>query len=441
MEKKVSYRDVLSHIVKIWIVCYGALTLQVVAGYWASHVIMPYIGFVLIGCIVAYANYNLRTTSMNCSMMTHFTVYTLFASGMVMLLANFLNMNFITIRFAEFSYQEHPFQAAFIVYPLATLFYGIALLRRGNPAYCGACRTMAGFSVKESLRRNVLHHEGKFQLRLAFYMSLAITAIQYFYYFSYYSKDYATARYSPDTFFIYILPATLYIIAVVYIGLRYATLDFEISLKMSQEAGNHTSRLRYMVVWRDQLLLKDILIDGANAGYWDTPAEKVMPYNESMSEHLAKTTFRSLSEMEEFSVRKLFVSGEKEQNVFHYAAFIDDEAKTVNDMGGTWFHLREVNLMLKNGNIARPFAMELYRVFTITMAWKTYDRDGKRLYPIKNYRPSFRLRDFHSWDVDYEDMHWMSVAQNNQDKPFYQMRKLWRRYINGIDNRWDKKGS
>lgn len=441
MEKKVSYRDVLSRIVKMWIVCYGALTLQVVAGYWISYVLMPYIGFLLIGALIAYGNYNLRTTSMNCSMITHYTVYTLFVSGLVMLAANFLNTNFITLRFAEFSHQDHPFHAAFIVYPLATLFYGVALLRRGNPTYCGACRTMAGFSIKESLRRNVLHHEGKFQLRLAFIMSLVITVIIYVYYFLYYSKAYTRLRYTPDTFFIYILPATLYIIAVVYIGLRYASLDFEISLKMSHEAETHSSRLRFMVVWRDQLLLKDILIDGANAGYWDTPAEKVIPYNETMSMHLASTTFKELSENDDFTVRKLFESGEKNQNVFHFAAFINDEAKKVDDMGGTWFKLREVNMMLRNGHISRPFAMELYRVFTITMAWKTYDREGKRLYPIKNYRPTFRLRDFSKWDVDYEDMHWMSVAQNNQDKPLYRLRRLWRKYINGIDERWDRKES
>ena len=61
------------------------------------------------------------------------------------------------------------------------------------------------------------------------------------------------------------------------------------------------------------------------------------------------------------------------------------------------------------------------------MAWKTYDRDGRRLYPIKNYRPTFRFRDFKTWDVDYNDLHWLDVATNNEDKPFYRLRRFWRK--------------
>lgn len=61
------------------------------------------------------------------------------------------------------------------------------------------------------------------------------------------------------------------------------------------------------------------------------------------------------------------------------------------------------------------------------MAWKTYDREGKRLYPIKHYRPTFRLRDLKDWDVDYSDTSWFAVAENNQDRPFFRTRKFWRK--------------
>ena len=65
------------------------------------------------------------------------------------------------------------------------------------------------------------------------------------------------------------------------------------------------------------------------------------------------------------------------------------------------------------------------------MAWKTYDRQGRRLYPIKHYRPTFRLRDLKDWDVDYSDLSWMSIAENNQDRPFFHTRRLWRK-ITGL---------
>jgi hypothetical protein len=61
------------------------------------------------------------------------------------------------------------------------------------------------------------------------------------------------------------------------------------------------------------------------------------------------------------------------------------------------------------------------------MAWKTYDRQGRKLYPIKHYRPTFRLRDLKRWTVDYDDLFWLTVATNNQDRPFFRVRKIWQR--------------
>ena len=66
------------------------------------------------------------------------------------------------------------------------------------------------------------------------------------------------------------------------------------------------------------------------------------------------------------------------------------------------------------------------------MAWKTYDADGRRRYPIKHYTPPFRIADIKNWDVDYDNPHWIYVSDNNEDSNFYQIRRLWRKYINGI---------
>ena len=61
------------------------------------------------------------------------------------------------------------------------------------------------------------------------------------------------------------------------------------------------------------------------------------------------------------------------------------------------------------------------------MAWKTYDRNGRRLYPIRHYKPTFRLRDLRDWTVDYDDETWFDVAHNNEDRRFYKLRSLWNR--------------
>jgi len=70
----------------------------------------------------------------------------------------------------------------------------------------------------------------------------------------------------------------------------------------------------------------------------------------------------------------------------------------------------------------------------MTMAWKTYDRNGRRLYPIRHYRPTFRLRDMPRWDVDYDDQTWFDVAINNEDHRFFRLRSFWNR-LTGVFKR------
>ncbi len=63
----------------------------------------------------------------------------------------------------------------------------------------------------------------------------------------------------------------------------------------------------------------------------------------------------------------------------------------------------------------------------MTMAWKTYDRTGRRLYEIKHYRPTFRFRDMREWDIDYNDSTWFDIAANNEDNNFFRVRQFLRK--------------
>ena len=76
-------------------------------------------------------------------------------------------------------------------------------------------------------------------------------------------------------------------------------------------------------------------------------------------------------------------------------------------------------------------ATEIHRLYTITMAWKTYDSEGRRLYKVKNYRPAFRLNGICDWDVDFNSPQWLQVARFNEDKPFFKIRRFWKKRISG----------
>ena len=99
---------------------------------------------------------------------------------------------------------------------------------------------------------------------------------------------------------------------------------------------------------------------------------------------------------------------------------------------GEWYTQNELRDMVDNRRLAPLLMSEIDRLYTVIMAFKTYDSNGRRLYDIKHYKPSFRLRDIANLIVDYNDPQWLYVAKDNEDKPFYNFKRFWRRYVRGI---------
>ena len=116
-----------------------------------------------------------------------------------------------------------------------------------------------------------------------------------------------------------------------------------------------------------------------------------------------------------------------DSNMIHYAVFVDSDTGIELNDRKRWFNPYMLDSGLASNAFSPVLANELYRIHTITMAWKTYDREGRRLYPIKHYRPTFRLRDLKDWSVDYDDESWFDVAHSNEDRLFFRSRRLWDR--------------
>lgn len=194
------------------------------------------------------------------------------------------------------------------------------------------------------------------------------------------------------------------------------------------------TQVRYMVVKENLILLHEL----EELGIWDTPAAKEIHYQDNISEEEARNIFTELAQTEDFYLKRLFRTSTAHHNAFHFIVLLDTPETEVPGLNGSWHNLYQIDIMLKSGLIAHPFAYDIHRLYTMTMAWKTYDREGNRLYPIKNYRPTFRLTDFKDWDIDYSDMHWLNVSNNNEDRRFFKLRRFWRRFITGADKRWRK---
>lgn len=429
--RKTRYAKIIANLRQTWILCFGAITLLGVSGIVLPFKWMPFLAFFLIIPILAFGNRNLSENRENCSLLTHYTIYALIYSGVTMIILYLANANWLKLSYLTFSNPEIPYISSAIVYPITTIVYSVALLRRARCKYCKECLERAGYSVEETKEHALFTEQIKFMIRNLVFITFSLSVVVILYYRYLYIDVNLN---SPDIFFFFLIPGIVYVLSVVYIMLRLSYVTVESQLTINKHDSKLHTQVRFIVVKENLILLHEL--DGL--GIWDTPATKEINYQDNVSEEEAREIFTELADTKDYYLRRLFSTSTAHHNAFHFIVLLDTPEMEVPTLNGSWHNLYQIDIMLKSGLISRPFAYDIHRVYTMTMAWKTYDREGNRLYPIKNYRPTFRLTDFKDWDIDYSDMHWLNVSNNNEDRPFFKIRRFWRRFITGADNRWRK---
>lgn len=152
-----------------------------------------------------------------------------------------------------------------------------------------------------------------------------------------------------------------------------------------------------------------------------------------MSLKQARDHFVEISDIspDDFSFRFMYYNDDSSGicNFYHYICCANSkEVVEKSQLPGRWYSMSQLQRLLYNHELSPMLASEIHRLYMVTMAWKTYDADGRRLYKIKNYRPMFRLNGICDWDVDFNNPLWLEVSSFNQDKPFYSIRRLWRKH-------------
>lgn len=316
---------------------------------------------------------------------------------------------------------EHPYVCSLIIFPIALVICVYMLVRGHDLKFCRRCQARYGYYPSDGIVATLYFHESRYQLRLLLWLSLLLSVVDWaYYYFFYINVNYN----SPDKFYFIVMPIALYVVSLGYMTARYFRMSEQITdSKTARPMRPLTTLVRYLVFAGDSLYLET---DAGNL--LDTPAWKTIPRREELSEEEAREGFSGLSGLTDFDMRFVYKDDgyTNGSNVLHYAVFLSSD-KENGLRQGQWCTIDCIDRMIKGGAIAPLLMAELHRIYNVTMAWKTYDREGRRLYPIKNYQPTFRLRDFKTWDVDYDDIHWLNVATNNEDRPFFRIRRFWRR--------------
>lgn len=315
-----------------------------------------------------------------------------------------------------------PYVSGIVIFTVGALVSLYAMFMGDSLGICASCRKVYGDYDRSSLASSLFNDESGHQLRLFFWICLGIAIAQWTYFFMFFINVNFN---SPDLFFFNYMPVAVYVMSLIFLGSRYYNIAEAYRATVSAGARLHRgSTLRFIVTNGDTMLLRE-----QQDGEWDTPY-KVEVSESKVSDDKARSRFEALGGPAGTGIRFLYANvGLGGENTMHYAAFVPDDSREQATRGGKWLTLYEIDKFLHTGRIAPMLANELVRIHTITMAWKTYDREGRRLYPIKHYRPIFRLRDFKDWDVDYNDPAWLHISMENEDSRFYRARRLWRKCL------------
>lgn len=425
-----------------WVIAVGAILLTIVLSLWVKATALPLIAFGFEIVLFALIKRNREARVPICYLLPFVATRALFWSAVVMIIINIMYSRWFVGHFfdpGEINLQI-PFIAQLILAPITLVTAIWARFYRKEMSFCRDCKIRFGTPAERGFLGKLFTQEANYQMRCLIVVSAISTVLTWSYYFmSYVNVNLSKA----DKFFFVWNTVLVFIATVIYLGIRYLGLW---SYYCHSENRNSfqlgaTTKLRYIMLWDDYVCLQSPEPDADSMmpeeDKTDTPVKLTLTFRQNVTLFDARRNFEAISGLSGTDVRFMYstMSTNADCNIFHYLCFLTDEQKARFDAKSErchWYKINEVAEMINSHAMAPIMSAELMRLHSITMSWKTYTPEGKRRYKIKNYKPTFRLRDIKKSDVDYNDHRWLFVAHNNEDTPFYRLRCLWRKYVNGI---------
>ncbi len=405
-----------------WVIGYGALTIPKIVAFFMPRITIPFIILLEAFFLSAYMRSRGHRTLGSCFHLLVVSCRALAITGLAMIaiLIMFTDHIVPTVFRIETYNGDIPFIVCLVMAPVQLLTCAWRLLFGDKTARCRRCHDRHKAYAPDTAIVQIYFRESRYQLQVLLAISAVLATLEYWYYFT----RYINANLNQQDLFVFnVLPILACILSIFFLGGRYTTLDHLYkSMYGDATANRRITRVRFLVFCGDELL-----VSMKQNGKWDTPFAQTMHHTDHLGDHRAKVMFADESGISEPVVKYLYtnLTYATDSNVIHYAVFLTPAQRESLGPEKMWFTAYMIDQALATRSMEPLLAQELYRIHTITMAWKTYDRDGKRLYPIRNYRPTFRLRDLPDWNVDYDDDHWVHVARFNQDQSFFRLRKLW----------------
>lgn len=328
-----------------------------------------------------------------------------------------------------------PYICSLIISPCAFAISCYNALFRNRVTFCANCVRRYGSSCERGFIGYVYRREGHMQMVLLAWFSGICTLYGWVYYLAFYIN--VNFNHS-DRFIFIVIPVLFFVGGLIYTGLRYTGLLTYYAREIvgtARQKGAITE-LRYIAICGDSMFLSPMDPELTNTRL-DTPYTLTLRYRKEVPSQEATDYFCNLASAHEAVVRYLYTSesGNLDGTILHFVALVKSQDDiNVNDFPeGSWYNLYQVKQMVNDARLSPMLRAEIVRVYTIATAFKTYNREGQRLYKVKRYKPTFKLSQIPDLDVDFNDNRWLFISANNEDRRFFKLRRFYHRLLYARD--------
>lgn len=422
-----------------WVMVAGAISLLVVLSLWLPPAAMPVVAIIFQMAFFMQVKANRRKKMPSCYILPFLATRIFFWTAVVMIMVLLLYSRHLveTIFEGDTINAEIPFITVLIIGPVTVAVTLFAVIRGGKLRFCRDCKIRNGFPAERGFLGNLFSQEGNYQTRMLLNVSVLVTVVGWVYYFLAYVNVNLN---EPDRLVFFWTPLILFVVTIVMMAARYLGLCnyYEQHFEGSGQQMRRSTMLRFIIIADNTIVLRAPQVDPDMDmtfvdSCYDTPASLVIPHRQRIGLDEAHAIFRDIMGVKA-EIRPMYVTdnGNADCNIFHYLCFISEEeaarfAQKRPEL--TFASIYQISKLIDSKQTARLLSAEIYRLHTMAMAWKTYDSQGRRRFKIKHYQPTFRLCDVHKWQIDFNDNNWLSINDFNADKPFFRLRRFWKKHI------------
>lgn len=428
----------ISTLMSSWIMSVGSLALILIASLFVDKLWLPAVVLVIEFFLLAQLSKERAESNGGCNILLYLTTRILLAITLVMVVINLYYMKFIDPN--EFlngtANRRIPYITILVMSPVVCVMIVWAAIMRNRLSICKVCHNLYGNASERGFLGKVFRNESRYQLRILLYIFGGITIYTTWYYWMHYSN--VNLNSTDKVFYLYI-PIIIILLSIVFLGRRYLKIFAFYRDNVIGEATeeSNVTLLRFLIICDDHIFMRDPESTDDLLKI-DTPLVLKLDYREKVSDFEVKNKFCHAADVSEalVDVKYLYENVDRmaHSNIFHYLCQVQTRSVLSDSrLKGEWLSLYQLKALHEAGLLTQTMVSEIDRLYTVAMARKTYDKNGRRLYKVKHYTPSFKLRDLMMLDVDYNDPEWLLVAKDNEDRPFFKLKRFFRRYFKGYE--------